>query len=152
MELPTSRPGTDSSLQRSAGVGSDDSTAVRVRVPSTMDFVATPIAAPEIADGPQARPGNAAELRICRLGRWHERTEPDLYMNRFFGAIVGLTLTIGTLWLRWLRPGSEASWLCWSWSCSAGAGDPDIVAVPLPAKDVSKYFPAGTELRRHAGR
>jgi hypothetical protein len=29
----------------------------------------------------------------------------------------------------------------------AGAGDPTIIPVRLPAKDVSKYFPAGTELR-----
>lgn len=45
--LATIRPATDSSLQRSASVGSDDSTAVRVRVPSTMEFVAAPIAAQE---------------------------------------------------------------------------------------------------------
>jgi hypothetical protein len=48
--LPASRPAADSSLERSAGVGSDDSTAVRVRSPSTMDFVAAPIAAPEVAN------------------------------------------------------------------------------------------------------
>jgi hypothetical protein len=29
----------------------------------------------------------------------------------------------------------------------AGAGDPAVVAVRVPARDVSKYFPAGTELR-----
>ena len=37
---------TDSSLNRSEGVGSDDSTAIRVRVPSTIDFVPAPAAGP----------------------------------------------------------------------------------------------------------
>jgi hypothetical protein len=43
----TIRPTTDSSLHRSSSVGSDDSTAVRLRAPSTLDFVAAPIAAQE---------------------------------------------------------------------------------------------------------
>ena len=29
----------------------------------------------------------------------------------------------------------------------AGAGDPEIIRVTVPAKEVSKWFPAGTELR-----
>ena len=41
------RPATDSSLNRSAGVGSDDSTAIRVRVPSTLDHAPAAVAAPE---------------------------------------------------------------------------------------------------------
>ncbi len=41
------RPATDSSLNRSAGVGSNDSTAIRVRVPSTLDHAPAAIAAPE---------------------------------------------------------------------------------------------------------
>jgi hypothetical protein len=40
----------DSSLNRSAGVGSDDSTAIRVRVPSTADFLAAPSAAAPVED------------------------------------------------------------------------------------------------------
>ena len=49
------RPGSDSSLRPSAApiVGSDDSTAVRMRAPSTLDFVATPLIAPEIASEPR---------------------------------------------------------------------------------------------------
>jgi hypothetical protein len=39
---PATRAGADSSLKRSPEVGSDDSTAIRVRVPSTIDFVASP--------------------------------------------------------------------------------------------------------------
>ena len=41
------RPAADSSLNRSAGVGSDDSTAIRVRVPSTLDHAPAALAAPE---------------------------------------------------------------------------------------------------------
>jgi hypothetical protein len=41
------RPATDSSLNRSAGVGSDDSTAIRVRVPSTLDHAPAVVVAPE---------------------------------------------------------------------------------------------------------
>jgi hypothetical protein len=51
--LPNTRPGADSSLQRSPTVGSDDSTAIRVRVPSTMDFVTAPVAAREGSDPPR---------------------------------------------------------------------------------------------------
>jgi hypothetical protein len=43
----TIRPGTESSLNRSAGVGSDDSTAIRVRVPSTLDHAPAAVVAPE---------------------------------------------------------------------------------------------------------
>jgi hypothetical protein len=45
------RPATDSSLNRSAGVGSDDSTAIRVRVPSTLDHA--PQAAAVVPDSRQ---------------------------------------------------------------------------------------------------
>jgi hypothetical protein len=54
--LSATRPATDSSLVRSPGVGSDDSTAIRVRVPSTMDFVAAPLAVP----GPVGEPGGSS--------------------------------------------------------------------------------------------
>ena len=37
---------TDSSLNRGVTVGSDDPTAIRVRTPSTMDYVPTPLADP----------------------------------------------------------------------------------------------------------
>jgi hypothetical protein len=47
--LVTSRAGVDSSLQGPVGVGSDDSTAIRVRVPSTVDFVPAPLVADEAA-------------------------------------------------------------------------------------------------------
>ncbi len=40
----------DSSVDRQAIVGSDDSTAIRVRVPSTMDFIPSPIAGPAAED------------------------------------------------------------------------------------------------------
>jgi hypothetical protein len=40
----------DSSHERPAIVGSDDSTAIRVRIPSTMDFIPSPIAAPASDD------------------------------------------------------------------------------------------------------
>ena len=52
--LPASRAGTDSSLKRSPDVGSDDSTAIRLRVPSTVDFVAVPPASPSVGDEPRA--------------------------------------------------------------------------------------------------
>ncbi len=50
---------SDSSVERPAIVGSDDSTAIRVRVPSTMDFIPSPIA------------GSTSEdpLRSSTLGR-----------------------------------------------------------------------------------
>ena len=51
--LPVARAGTDSSLKRSPDVGSDDSTAIRLRVPSTIDFVAAPLAAPPVEDEPR---------------------------------------------------------------------------------------------------
>ena len=41
---------SDSSLNRAAAVGSDDSTAIRVRTPSTMDFVPSPLAAQTSAE------------------------------------------------------------------------------------------------------
>src|SRR5262249_37322039 len=41
------RPAGDSSLERSAGVGSDDSTAIRVRVPSTLDHTPASMVVPE---------------------------------------------------------------------------------------------------------
>jgi hypothetical protein len=41
---PSGPAGVDSSLKRPATVGSDDSTAIRVTVPSTQDYVPTPIA------------------------------------------------------------------------------------------------------------
>ena len=44
---PSTRPATDSSLNRSAGVGSDDSTAIRIRVPSTLDHSPVAVDAPE---------------------------------------------------------------------------------------------------------
>ena len=40
----------DSSLSRLPDVGSDDSTAIRVRVPSTLDHVPSPLAAPPVED------------------------------------------------------------------------------------------------------
>jgi hypothetical protein len=43
-------PQGDSSLDRSSGVGSDDSTAVRVRVPSTIDLVPTPAVEPPVSN------------------------------------------------------------------------------------------------------
>jgi hypothetical protein len=41
------RPATDSSLNRGASVGSDDSTAIRVRVPSTLDHAPAAVVVPE---------------------------------------------------------------------------------------------------------
>jgi hypothetical protein len=52
------RPPGDSALDRASGVGSDDSTAVRVRVPSTLDFVPAPALespASDPSDGQHAR-------------------------------------------------------------------------------------------------
>jgi hypothetical protein len=48
--LLTVRPASDSSLDRAASVGSDDSTAIRVRVPSTLDYVPTPAGEPPASD------------------------------------------------------------------------------------------------------
>jgi len=48
--LLTVRPAGDSSLDRASSVGSDDSTAIRVRVPSTMDFVPAPVVEPPVSD------------------------------------------------------------------------------------------------------
>jgi hypothetical protein len=58
--LVTSRVGVHSSLQGPASVGSDDSTAIRVRVPSTVDFVPAPLGAPQMTD----EAGKAAVERI----------------------------------------------------------------------------------------
>src|SRR5262249_1484960 len=44
----------DSSLDRAAIVGSDDPTAIRVRTPSTLDYVPTPLAAPTGAEEPRS--------------------------------------------------------------------------------------------------
>jgi hypothetical protein len=52
---PATRAGTDSALKRPPEVGSDDSTAIRVRVPSTVDFIATPAAASAPPAGDQPR-------------------------------------------------------------------------------------------------
>jgi hypothetical protein len=43
---------TDSSINRSAGVGSDDSTAIRVRVPSTLDYLPSPVTGSPVPDEP----------------------------------------------------------------------------------------------------
>jgi hypothetical protein len=51
--LAAARASTDSSLKRSPDVGSDDSTAIRLRVPSTVDFVAAPSAVPPVVDEPR---------------------------------------------------------------------------------------------------
>jgi hypothetical protein len=51
--LPASRPAPDSALKPTASVGSDDSTAIRVRVSSTMDFAAAPIAGQEVVNEPR---------------------------------------------------------------------------------------------------
>jgi len=48
--LLTVRPPGDSSLDESSRVGSDDSTAVRVRVPSTMELVPAPVVEPPVSD------------------------------------------------------------------------------------------------------
>jgi len=53
--IMTSPAGVDSSLKRAATVGSDDSTAIRVRVPSTQDYVPVPIAASPVEN--EARSG-----------------------------------------------------------------------------------------------
>ncbi len=52
-------PAADSSLDRAAGVGSDDPTAIRVRVPSTLDFV--PAAAASAAPLEEPSRGSAVE-------------------------------------------------------------------------------------------
>jgi hypothetical protein len=46
----TSPAGAGSSLSRSPAIGSDDSTAIRVRVPSTLDYAPAPIAAERVAE------------------------------------------------------------------------------------------------------
>ena len=46
----TSPAGAGSSLSRSPAVGSDDSTAIRIRVPSTMEYCAAPVAADRVAE------------------------------------------------------------------------------------------------------
>jgi hypothetical protein len=51
--VPASRPVPDSSLNRLPSVGSDDSTAIRVRPSSTLDFVPAEIAAPQVLDDPR---------------------------------------------------------------------------------------------------
>jgi hypothetical protein len=51
--VPTSRPVPDSSLNLRPSVGSDDSTAIRVRPSSTLDFVPAEIAAPQALDDPR---------------------------------------------------------------------------------------------------
>jgi len=51
--LSATRASPDSSLNRPPTVGSDDSTAIRVRVPSTLDFIAAPIVGGEVVDEPR---------------------------------------------------------------------------------------------------
>ncbi len=51
--VPAVRPAPDSSLRRHESVGSDDSTAIRVRVPSTMDFVAAASVPLEVPEEPR---------------------------------------------------------------------------------------------------
>jgi hypothetical protein len=48
--VPAPRASTDSAEKRAPEVGSDDSTAIRVRVPSTVDFVGSPLAAPPVVE------------------------------------------------------------------------------------------------------
>jgi hypothetical protein len=55
----TVQPSSDSSLDRAAAVGSDDSTAIRVRTPSTMDYLPSP----------PAGSGEVEEARSSTLGR-----------------------------------------------------------------------------------
>ena len=55
----TGQPSSDSSLDRAAAVGSDDSTAIRVRTPSTMDYLPSPLAGS----------GEVEEARSSTLGR-----------------------------------------------------------------------------------
>jgi hypothetical protein len=43
-------PSSDSSLERGAIVGSDDPTAIRVRTPSTMDYVPAPVPDPDVKE------------------------------------------------------------------------------------------------------
>jgi hypothetical protein len=58
--VPTPRAGADSSLKRPPEVGSDDSTAIRVRVPSTVDYIVAPVSAsPEGDDARGAIWGNS---------------------------------------------------------------------------------------------
>ncbi len=47
---PAPQTVSDSSLNRSEAVGSDDSTAIRVRVPSTIDFVPAPVVGPALPE------------------------------------------------------------------------------------------------------
>ncbi len=49
--VSATRIGSDSSLTRPVEVGSDDSTAIRVRVPSTLDHVVTPLAIQPVEEG-----------------------------------------------------------------------------------------------------
>jgi hypothetical protein len=56
--LPGRGPVTDSSLERTSGVGSEDSTAIRVRVPSTFDYAPAHVAAAHVEDQPS---GSAVE-------------------------------------------------------------------------------------------
>jgi hypothetical protein len=50
---PAPQSGSDSGEKRAPEVGSDDSTAIRVRVPSTVDFIASPLAAPPVSEEPR---------------------------------------------------------------------------------------------------
>jgi hypothetical protein len=51
--LPAPRASTDSAEKRAPEVGSDDSTAIRVRVPSTVDFIGSPLTAPPAVEEPR---------------------------------------------------------------------------------------------------
>jgi hypothetical protein len=54
LAIAPSRPGPDSTLDRSPIVGSDDSTAIRARPASTLDYVPVEIAAAQAIDDPRA--------------------------------------------------------------------------------------------------
>ena len=65
----TGQPSGDSSFDRAAAVGSDDSTAIRVRTPSTMDYLPSPLAgSAEVEEARSSTLGRgvAARLQPCR--------------------------------------------------------------------------------------
>ena len=135
---PAVRPVTDSSLNRSARVGSDDSTAIRVqRVPSTLDHASR-------LWTPGRKPGRkyeAPQFSGPEVVSSHDfdRTEPNREIERVINRSgrpgTGRAVSLGQL----LFSGAAHA------AAAGGAGKSS--ACECPAATTSRWFPPGTELR-----
>ncbi len=109
-------------------------------MPSTVDFVASPA----IADDPRAEVGKHLNGDLCLI------VNGDLCLIRCWNASsFGDAMTAPPL-LEHLVISPVVAWGAVALVAVAlltGAKDPEIIGVKVPAQEVSKIFPAGTELR-----